>query len=391
MIETDFESCTGCGACAQKCPKQCISMTSGEFGFLYPTVEKTSCVDCRLCEKVCPINKDVSSHAEQQAYAAVHKSTEIVKSSTSGGAFTALAETVLHQGGVIFGAVMDRWVVCHSRVDSSVGLEKIRGSKYVQSRIGNAFRDAEKELKLGKLVLFSGTPCQVAGLKCYLGIEYENLFTVDIVCHGVGSQAYFDKFISSISLLYPEMKEIKFRSKQFTGWSCCSGALVMNNENGRETLKPFYYYNNYYYQYFLQGNIYRKSCYSCKYASLSRPADITLGDFWGIEKLKIPFDTKNGCSLLIVNTQNGRRLIESTENLLMQAVSIDDAIKQNDQLKHPSVLPKNRANRLREYEEMSGNEIATQYFKREWNNVLKGHIKKLLPYSLRVFLRRWRP
>ncbi len=383
MMTIDYEHCTGCEACAQRCPKQCITMVQGEFDFFYPEIDKERCIDCHLCEKVCPINKDKPSPVAQQAFAAVHADQAILKNSTSGGAFTGLASIVLKNNGVVYGARMDDFTVHHVRIDSMVDLPGLRGSKYLQSRIGTVFKSTEKDLK-GRQVLFTGTPCQIDGLKSYLGIEYENLITVDIVCHGVGSQEYFNKFVTSLKSKLPDAKGIKFRSKKYTGWSCSSGATVMND--GSE--KPFYYHENYYYQFFLQGDIYRKSCYTCKYANLNRPGDLTLGDFWGVEKLKLPLDTYNGCSLVVANSEKGRKLLEQTDDLTTKTVALEAAVERNEQLTHPSPLRERRAQRLQDYETKTGEEIETLYFRNDKKSVLKGKIKKMIPYSLKVLVRR---
>ena len=384
MMTIDYEHCTGCEACAQRCPKQCITMVQGEFDFLYPEIDKEKCIDCHLCEKVCPISKDKPSPVAQQAFAAVHTNQAILQNSTSGGAFTGLASTVLKDNGIIYGVRMDDFIAHHVRIDNLDDLPSLRGSKYLQSRIGTIFIAAEKDLKDGKQVLFTGTPCQIDGLKSFLGKEYENLITVDIVCHGVGSQEYFNKFVTALKSKLPNVQEIQFRSKKYTGWSCSSGATVM--DDGSE--KPFYYHENYYYQFFLQGDIYRKSCYTCKYANLERPGDLTLGDFWGVEKLKLPLDTYNGCSLVIVNSEKGRKLLEQANDLTAEAVTIETAIERNEQLTHPSHLRERRVQRLQDYETKTGEEISNLYFREDKKSVLKGKIKKMIPYSLKVLIRR---
>ena len=388
MLTVDYERCTGCEACAQSCPKQCISMVSGEFGFLYPEIDKLLCVDCHACEKVCPIGKGMPVPVCQQAYAAVHRDKETLKCSTSGGAFTALAEEVFRRGGIVYGVRMDDFIVHHVRIASTADLPRLRGSKYLQSRIGSVFKETENDLKDGKTVLFSGTPCQVDGLKHFLGKTYDNLITVDLVCHGVGSQAYFNKFMTTLTAKWPEAKELQFRSKRFAGWSC-SGALVIDDKKNGTIEKPFYYHENYYYQFFLQGDIYRKSCYTCKYANLNRPGDITLGDFWGVEKLKLPLDTYNGCSLVIVNSEKGRSWIERVPDLAVEAVSTDDAVRYNEQLIHPSAIREKRLQRLHDYETKSGAEIASLYMKNDKKSVLKGKIKRMIPYPVKVLIRRW--
>ncbi len=364
-------------------------MVSGEFGFLYPEIDKELCINCGICEDVCQIGKEVSVPTDQVAYAAVNKDKNVLLNSTSGGAFSSLAMAVLNDGGVVYGACMEDLKVRHIRVESPNELCKLRGSKYLQSRIENAFVMAEQDLKDGRGVLFSGTPCQIAGLKHFLGKDYEKLITVDIICHGVGSQGYFDKFSETLNSKRSKLKEIKFRSKKFSGWSCASGAFVVRNEDGSETERPFYCHENYYYHYFLSGDIHRKSCYECKYANLNRPGDITLGDFWGIEALKLSINTYNGCSLLIVNSARGRKLLDKLLDLDMLEVSVDDAKKNNTQLIHPSEYSASRDERLREYETKTGLEIDKIYRRICKKSILKGKIKRIIPYSVKLLLRKW--
>lgn len=387
MIKIDFEHCTGCEACIQICPQKCISTQQGEFDFLYPVVDEDRCIDCHLCEKVCPIDKDVSAPEDQKAYAAVNKDKKVLVNSTSGAAFSALSDHVLGQNGVVYGCAMDGMKVHHVRIDNLRNLKRLRGSKYVQSRIGNVFKEAEADLQEGRKVLFSGTPCQIAGLKYYLRKEYENLITVDIVCHGVGSQAYFDKFLDSLNQTDRKVKEVRFRSKKYTGWSCSSGELITENQDGEKKSSPFYYHRNYYYRFFLAGDIYRKSCYSCKYANLNRVSDITLGDFWGVERLKLPLDTYYGCSLVIVNSQKGADFFNAVGELNSVPVKIEDAIRDNAQLTHPSELKMVREKRLHDYEIMSGKEIEEDYKKTDKAGIMKGELKKMIPYSVKKIIR----
>ena len=197
-MTVDFEKCTGCGACVQSCPKQCISWTEGEFRFKYPQIDKDICVNCGICEKVCPIDKVLQTPTTQKAYAAVHKDYQVLAKSTSGGAFTAIADAVFAQDGIVYGvAMMDNMQVKHIRTSNKEEFAVLRSSKYLQSDTGNTYQMVEQDLKEGKTVLYSGTPCQIDGLRHFLGKPYERLYTVDIVCHGVGSQAYFDKYLET--------------------------------------------------------------------------------------------------------------------------------------------------------------------------------------------------
>lgn len=288
MLTIDYEKCTGCGACVQRCPKQCISWTTKEFGFRYPKIDKDTCINCSLCEKVCPIDKALTVPLEQKAYAAVHKDSEVLAKSTSGGAFTALADAIFAHKGVVYGAaMMDGMQVKHIRAEDKSSFEDLRSSKYLQSDTGTTYQCVERDLKQGKAVLYSGTPCQIDGLKYFLGKNYENLYTVDIVCHGVGSQAYFDKYMDFAKERYGKIKALRFRSKEYAGWSCGGGVVVVDSSDCLKKI-PYRDFDNYYYAYFLSGDIYRKCCYSCKYANTKRVGDFSLGDYWGIEALNLP-------------------------------------------------------------------------------------------------------
>ena len=334
MLTVDYEKCTGCGACVQRCPKRCISWTQREFGFRYPQIDKDACVNCGQCEKVCPIDKALEVSAEQKAYAAVHKDDEVLAKSTSGGAFTAIADAVFAQGGIVYGAAMlDGMQVKHIRTSGKDDFEGLRSSKYLQSDTGTTYQMVEQDLKQGKTVLYSGTPCQIDGLKNFLGKDYENLYTADIVCHGVGSQAYFDKYMDYARERYGKIKALRFRSKEYAGWSCC-GVVVVDSSDCLKKI-PYRDFDNYYYSYFLSGDIYRKSCYSCKYANTNRVGDFTLGDYWGVEALNLPLQTENGCSLLLVNNQHAMQLLDEIESLDRVETTVEQAAHCNKQLNAP--------------------------------------------------------
>lgn len=387
MLKVDYEHCTGCGACVQHCPKQCISWKAGEFGFRYPIIDEKTCIDCHLCEKVCPIDKELKKPEDQKVYAVVNSDKETLLHSTSGGAFSAIAESILSDGGVVYGCSMeDGFQVRHIRVSTSENLQKLRGSKYVQSNTGTTFKHAEEDLKAGLKVLYSGTPCQIAGLQNFLGKEYHNLLTVDIVCHGVGSQAYFDKFMDDLRRRYGNIQEVRFRDKKYVGWSC-GGVVVSLSSNKEKTEHPFYNHENYYYSYFLSGDIYRKSCYSCKYANSQRQGDITLGDFWGVEALKLPIDSYNGCSLMIVNTEKGRTAVQTLINVRKVEATVEEAVRHNDQLNHPSKLTAIRQQRIEDYEKMNGTQIQKKYLETNKKGVIKGKIKTFVPYSVKSWVR----
>lgn len=387
MLTVDYEKCTGCGACVQRCPKRCISWTQREFGFRYPQIDKDACVNCGLCEKVCPTDKALEVPVEQKVYAAVHKDTEVLAKSTSGGAFTAIADAIFAQGGIVYGAAMlDDMQVKHIRTTGKDDFEGLRSSKYLQSDTGTTYQMVEQDLKQGKFVLYSGTPCQIDGLKNFLGKDYETLYTVDIVCHGVGSQAYFDKYMDFARERYGKIKALRFRSKVYAGWSCGGVVVVVDSSDCLKKI-PYRDFDNYYYSYFLSGDIYRKSCYSCKYANTNRVGDFTLGDYWGVEALNLPLQTENGCSLLLVNNQHAMQLLDEIESLDRVETTVEQAAHCNKQLNAPSKLMDSRQNRIGEYESMSGQQIQKEYLKNHRKTVVKGQLKALMPYKLKLLIR----
>ena len=207
----DKKQCCGCSACVQRCPKQCIVMKEDEEGFLYPVADKDVCIDCNLCEQVCPVLRQREEREPLDVYAAFNKNEEVRMQSSSGGVFTALAESIIKEGGVVFGARFNEdWEVVHDYVETVEGLSAFRGSKYVQSRIGCTFSQAEQFLKQGRKVLFSGTPCQIAGLKLFLRKEYENLLSVDFICHGVPSPGVWRQYLNEFIALMGNKKNSVF-------------------------------------------------------------------------------------------------------------------------------------------------------------------------------------
>lgn len=386
MIELNHEKCTACGACIQKCPKNCIELKRDDNGFLYPSVNTTECIGCGLCDKVCPIGKQLNEAKTPTAYACATAEDNMLIQATSGGIFGAIAIYVLEQGGVVYGcAYTEHLQATHIRIDNQESLSVLFGSKYVQSNTHSTYKECEEDLKSGKQVLYSGTPCQIAGLKNYLQKDYTNLLTVDLVCHGVASQAYFDKFIG---LLEKEEGAVctnyNFRSKRNAGWSV-AGLASFETDSGKVFDKKQYYFSNYYYYYYLACSIYRESCYSCEYANLNRVGDFTLGDFWGAEGLDIPFDVEKGCSLVLLNSEKAISLFEKL-NLQKHEVSLDIAIKYNKQLQSPSHARYDRNELLREYREEQAATIQQIFKKKNKKQILIGKMKYIIPKGLKRVL-----
>lgn len=302
----DKSKCCGCSACLHICPKCSISFKEDREGFLYPELNKKTCVDCGLCEKVCPFLNQNDERLPLKVFAAKHPDDEIRMSSSSGGIFTLLAEQVIDEGGVVFGAKFnENWEVIHDFTETKDGLTPFRGSKYVQSRIGGAYAIAEGFLKSGRKVMFTGTPCQIAGLKKYLRKEYDNLLTVDFVCHGVPSPMVWRKYLSEELQHHKDkvLKTIEFRDKSI-GWKKFSFVLkfdrsLVDGEN-RPVLTSVFYENPYM-RAFLSNLSLRPSCYACPAKSGKSGADITIGDFWGIDKVSKEIDDDRGISLCLLH------------------------------------------------------------------------------------------
>lgn len=319
------QNCCGCFACYNICSQKCISMQSNDEGFWYPVVDTKRCIDCGLCEKVCPIlnKKIIENHPV--AYACINKDDKIREQSSSGGVFTVIAERVIANNGVVFGAGFDdEFNVVHSWTDKINDLGNFRGSKYVQSCIGNTYKQARDFLKQGRQVLFSGTPCQIAGLRSYFGKDYETLICLDIICHGVPSPLVWQEYRSKVAK-NKEVNFISFRDKTY-GWKRCSLKFTYNNDD--------IYIKDLSTDEFMQGflkNLYlRPSCYVCSFKTLNRQSDITLGDFWGIQNILPDFDDDRGTSLILVNSKKGNAIFSSVADKLdYKKVDIDQAILYN--------------------------------------------------------------
>lgn len=345
------------------CPLQCIDLVTDKEGFLYPQVDVTRCIDCGKCEKVCPELVEAGERKATGIYAGVNPDDEVRRASSSGGIFTLLAESVLAENGVVFGARFDKdWNVVHDYTESKEGLGTFRGSKYVQSRNGETFKQAERFLKAGRKVLFSGTPCQIMGLKRYLRREYDNLLTVDFVCHGVPSPLVWRKYVEetlvrqdekikfrpTLNHLFsdemPLIEGISFRDKCL-GWKKYSFALTLSKvttagEKNTVSLSSIFY-DNAYMQAFLANLTLRPSCHACPAKCGRSGSDVTLGDFWGIEKIAPELDDDRGCSLLIINNPGVKGKLQK-EGCLLAEYPISEVIPYNPSVAYSVDMPNNR-------------------------------------------------
>lgn len=335
----DKELCCGCSACLHICPKNSITFKEDKEGLLYPHVNMETCIDCGLCEKVCPVLNQDEERIPEKVYAAKHDDDEIRMKSSSGGIFTLLADQILDEGGVVFGARFnDKWEVIHDYTETKEGLAPFRGSKYVQSYIGNSYKIAESFLRSGRKVMFTGTPCQIAGLKKFLRKEYDNLLAVDFVCHGVPSPMVWRKYLEEeiIDQGGAVLTGVNFRDKS-SGWKDSSFVLNFSIEEGM--IKHNYavssvFTENTYMKAFLSNLSLRPSCYACPAKAGKSGADITVGDFWGIENVDRIFDDNKGSSVVfvyipsVIDIIRNATFIESTfENAVKENSAVIDSVK----------------------------------------------------------------
>lgn len=324
----DRFQCTGCSACAASCPNNCIEMGKNKEGFLYPIIDYSRCIQCGKCRRVCPVaNKNKDDNAIPVAYAAVNKDKSVRAVSSSGGIFTLLAKQVIENGGCVVGASFDeKNCLKHRIVQSIEDLKCLVGSKYVQSEIGSIYGDVEKILKEGRTVYFSGTPCQIAGIYAYLGKKYDNLITQDLVCHGVPSPSSWEKYLA-YRLKKANAKQIvcmNMRKKTEDG----SSSLELNFDNGKVYCEE--YKNDAFVLSYLSNINLRSSCVECHFKQLHRQADITLGDFWGVESVAAEMDDKNGISLVLIHSEKGANIFSEIQQFAeCKCVDFDKAIAEN--------------------------------------------------------------
>lgn len=322
--------CTGCEACANICPHQAINMRPDWRGFKYPTIDNKLCINCNLCKKICPVNKSKEKFRFEKAYAFVEHNKNFLYKASSGGAFGVIARYVIQEKGIVFGATMNNnYDIYYKGVETIEDLDLLYGSKYVQSYINNTYKQIKEKLKKGRKVLFCGCPCQVAGLNEFLHIKYENLITMDLICHGVPSQPYFKDYVQDI------LKKNKNKGIKFFRFRWKPETAIPSPE----TIYIGYRNKDYYMSYFLWGKGFRPGCYHCKFAGEIRQGDFTIGDFWNTNLPKLSIDETHGASLILTNTSKAEELKhlfkENGEFILIR--TLHEAIsKDGGQLMHPS-------------------------------------------------------
>lgn len=337
----DKTKCTGCGACANICPKDAITMKPDAEGFIMPVIDEAKCIGCGLCKNICPTLEKKNFIKEGYSCYALMADDELRLVSSSGGAFTMLAEEIIRQGGVVCGAAWDKdYNVNHQVIDCINELEKLRGSKYVQSNTLMTYRETKRYLEQGRKVLYSGMPCQIDGLYHYLNKDYDNLITIDLLCRGIASNELFKKYISE-NYRGKKFAKISFKDKKPLGWGATTSYTF---ENG--TVEKTNIHNSVWMYTYLANIMDRNSCYSCKFNSAKRVGDISIGDFWGIDKYNKDYNDTKGTSIVITSSEKGNTLVQSIKDKckLLEAVPLNHGVSHNSALcSHVKPTPKRGA------------------------------------------------
>lgn len=373
MISDNKDQCCACGACVARCPKAAITLTADKYGNFYPSIDYSKCIGCNLCERVCPYFNFVSLKTLEETYAVKLRDNDTFNRSASGGAAYALEYAFLESfDGFVYGCAYDSDMIPrHVRNSSVLDLSRIQGSKYVRSTV-DCYVDIVDQAKMGKKILFCGTPCQCEAIKCFARDVVENVYTIELICHGVIDQIYWSDYIK----LLEKQKHIKItdfvfrckgKHKPFLGRY--EGTTDINNSVKKYYTSPSlsYYYNN-----FLRGYIFRENCYNCPFATRNRMADITVGDYWGYQG---KIDASSGISVLIVNSDKGNEVFELAKPLLeIENKTFEDAARTNEQLLKPFDINKKRYELIELWSKNGANYLDKEHKKQHWKAVLASKI-----------------
>ena len=385
----DVYKCTGCGACYNVCPVGCIKMITDEEGFNYPIVDTDICISCGKCKKTCPISEkdnEIVLSGAKDVYACINKDKTVLKESSSGGVFTSIAKNILNSNGVVFGAVYDsKFNVEHTYIDTEQDLCRMRGSKYVQSDIKNSFADAKNFLDKGKKVLFSGAPCQIAGLKSFLNKEYDNLITCDFICTGVPSPLIYNAYTNYYIEKYSKQPvDIKFRNKR-KGWYNFDFCIDFENKSYSKSRFFDPYIQGFYSHLFL-----RPSCYSCQFKGLNSGSDIKIADYWDVDKVHPNLNDYNGVSLVILSSSKAVSLFNAIKpELIFEKSSMDNAIKTNGSLSVIVKEPENRRLFFNEIKNMKSNKDIFKILQKYTSSPLLSRVRTQLMLLKRELIRRF--
>jgi coenzyme F420-reducing hydrogenase beta subunit len=381
-----LNECCGCGACVNVCPKGALTYSTDEFGFYRPQIDVSKCVSCGLCVHVCPECNDFFVNRSSEVYAAINKNGEVLKRSASGGIFYALAESVIAEGGFVFGATLDEnFQVKHVCVDKIIDLPLLQKSKYVQSFVGDSYKIALNKLKEGKKVLFSGTPCQVAAMKSFAGKWNGNLILVEIVCHGVPSQKFFKDYLDNLNKKTHGIKDYVFTYKR----RILNG---MNKYISFTTKKDKTFVKNWpqdsYNVFFMEAKNYQECCYSCKFANAERVADLTLCDYWNWELFhKKDFPACSTLSGICVNTKQGFLALEKIISKLdIVKSSYENLSAYNGCLIKPTLRPESRDAFLNEWLSEGYASLENKYEHSNRLRMLKSRLLMIIPEKLKLWI-----
>lgn len=395
VLFEDKKECCGCGACMNVCPKEAISMVEDEYGFIYPKIDKTLCVECGACKKVCGYQSLPEKHKPERVYAMAAKDEDMLRQSASGGAFAVIAENILKDGGIVYGAALvqgnDKLSPKHIRIDAVEDLVRLQGSKYVQSDMGMTYQQVRKDIQNGLKVLFSGTPCQIAGLQKFIKKEDKNLVTIEIICHGVPNARLFNDYIKYMEQIRKTPKTVGF--------------LFRDKSKGQDMTSKFLYADGSckivsgkttsYVSLFLKSLTYRSNCYSCPYSTPDRVADITVGDFWGFHEeypkldKNIQLSNGKGISCVLVNTELGKKVIESCKNKFIVMDSEFNRVAQhNAQLQRPSKYSPERESVLGSYKIEGYGAVEKYYHKNFKKEILFYTISNLVPKNAKRMVKK---
>lgn len=380
---TDKHLCCGCSACSQRCPKQCITMQEDSEGFLYPVVNQQQCINCGICEKVCPVINNTKALNPQQVIAAQNKNENQRKESSSGGIFIAVAEKIIEKGGVVFGCDYDNnWETYHHKAETLEELIPLMRSKYIQSRIGNTFNETEQLLKQNRPVLFVGTPCQISGLTRFLHKDYPNLITLDFICHGAPSPGVWRSYLKEniLSTLtnhdITNISGINFREKDGYGWK--KYGFIIKDKTDTPIISEIAT-NNLFIKGFLSNIYLRPSCYQCPVKGGRSTSDLTIADYWCIDQI-LPdyYDDDIGISSVFINTEKGGKLVAQLNIKSMQA-SFTDTIEKNKSYYISVNEPRRRSIFFKEMNRGKGfNKALEQYYKKSTLRKLKDIVKRII-------------
>lgn len=362
MIEIKEKSqCCGCTACSSICPKKAIVMKQDEEGFMYPIIDKSKCVNCGLCDKVCPVKNVNEEIFEQKAYIVNNKKDEIRKDSTSGGAFTPIAEYVLNQGGVVYGVAFDKnYDVVHTYVDNKESLTILRGSKYVQSFLGDTFKQVKDFLNDNRMVCFSGTPCQIEGLKKFLQKDYKNLITVDVMCHAAPSPLVWKKYLNyEVSKLKgKKIEKVLFRDKSKYGYKYSTMTIKTDKDEYSRGVESDPYLRAFF------GDLSdRPSCYDCKFKKQCHVSDFTIWDCFIVDNFDKNLDDDKGTSRILINTENGRNIFEKIkESFNYTEVETYSLVKNVKEMLQSVEMNEKRTKFFKDLNEMNEEEFFRKWF-----------------------------